>query len=170
MKNKQIKIDKVQEIVTKLGTVKSAALVQYQGLTALDTASLRSRVKSAGGTMEVIKNSLITRALDQIGIKLPQILDGPTAITYCDTDEIAPLKEIDATNKEKDKTSFKYGIYNSQLLTAEELRKFLSLPSKTVLLSQLLGLLNNPLSRLVYSLRFNQTRLVFALKAIADKK
>lgn len=169
MKNKQLKIDKVNQIATDLKSAKSAALFQYQGLNAADTATMRASVKSAGGRLEVTKNSLIIRALEQLGIKLPADLTGPTAITYCDTDEIAPLKELDKINQDKDKTNFKYGIYGGQLLLEEELKKFLSLPSKTVLISQLLGLLNNPLNRLAYALRYNQTRLVLALKAVAEK-
>lgn len=170
MKNKDLKIAKVEEISQRLSAVKSAALVQYQGLSALDIATLRSKIKAAGGTLEVIKNSLLTRALDKIGLKLPEILTGPTAVTYCDTDEIAPLKEIEAVNKAKEKTSFKYGIYNGRLLLTDELAKFLSLPSRSVLLSQLLNNISNPLYRLSYALRYNQTRLVLTLQAIADKK
>ncbi len=170
MKNKQIKIETVDKIAADLQAVKSAALVQYQGLNAADTVLMRSKVKLAGGRLEVTKNSLISRALEKIGIKLPEELTGPTAITYCDTDEIAPLKEIETINKSKEKTSFKYGIYNGQLLSVDELKKFLSLPSKSALIVQLLGDLQNPLRRLSYALRYNQTRLVLALKAVAEKQ
>ncbi|PIU73638.1 50S ribosomal protein L10 [Candidatus Shapirobacteria bacterium CG06_land_8_20_14_3_00_40_12] len=169
MKNKTIKIDKVEAIAKRLNGSKSAALLQYQGLSAGDISTLRDKVKTAGGQVEVIKNSLISRALEKIGIKLPEILTGPTAITFCDTDEIAPLKEIDAVNKSKEKTTFKYGIYGGKLLLIDELKKFLSLPSKSALISQLLGGLKNPLQRLAYAMRYNQTQLVLTLKALADK-
>ncbi len=170
MKNKTIKIDKVETIAKRLSESKSAALLQYQGLSAGDISTLRDKVKATGGQIEVIKNSLISRALEKIGIKLPEILTGPTAITFCDTDEIAPLKEIDAVNKSKEKTTFKYGIYGGKLLLVDELKKFLTLPSKSALISQLLGGLVNPLQRLAYAMRYNQTRLVLALKAISEKK
>jgi len=169
MKNKIIKIAKVDAIAKRLGESKSAALLQYQGLTAGDIGILRAKIKATGGTLEVIKNSLISRALTKIGIKLPQELIGPTAITFCDTDEIAPLKEIEQINKAKEKTEFKYGIFSGKLLLIDELKKFLSLPSKSALIGQLLGGLKNPLERLSYALRFNQTRLVLTLKALTDK-
>lgn len=170
MKNKIIKSEKVDVIAKSLTEAKSAALLQYQGLTAGDVSTLRAKVKSAGGSMEVIKNSLITRALAKLGITLPETLTGPTAITFCETDEIAPLKEIDLVNKAKEKTTFKYGIYGGKLLLADELKKFLTLPSKSALIGQLLGGLINPLQRLAYAMRYNQTRLVLALKAISEKK
>jgi large subunit ribosomal protein L10 len=166
---KQQKIDKVDQVAQKLSDAKSAALVQYQGLTAADISSLRDQIKQTGGVMEVVKNTLITRALEKIGITLPEDLTGPTAIAYCETDEIAPLKEIDKVNKEKDKTSFKYGIYDKQLLSLDQLKQFLSLPSKTTLIAQFIGGLANPLVRLTYAMRYNQTRLVLALKAISEK-
>ncbi len=163
------KIARVEEVAQDLSQAKSAALIQYQGLSADDIARLRDQVKQTGGRLEVVKNSLISRALEKIGISLPQPLTGPTAIAYCQTDEIAPLKEIDKVNKDKEKTSFKYGVYNRQLLALDQLKQFLSLPSKTNLLAQFVGGLANPLIRLVYSLRYNQTRLVLALKAISQK-
>lgn len=164
------KIEKVDEVVKRLSDAKSAALVQYQGLSAADTSTLRSKVKDAGGSLEVIKNSLITRALEKLGLKLDQDLTGPTAIAFCENDEIAPLKEIDAVNKDKEKTSFKFGIYDKKLLSVDELKKFLSLPSKSTLIAQFIGGLKNPMQRMVYAMRFNQQQLVLTLKALADKQ
>jgi len=169
MPNRQ-KIDKVSEVVTKLTNAKSAALIQYQGLDAAGVTALRDKVKANGGLIEVTKNSLIFRALLKMGITLPEELNGPTAIAYSNTDEIAPLKEIDAVNKAKEKTSFKYGVYAGKLLSADDLKKFLSLPSKSTLIAQLVGSLKNPVQRLAYSMRYNQQRLALALKAVADKK
>jgi len=163
------KVEKVDQVVKKLSESKSAAFIQYQGLTAGDVSTLRAKVKDLGGSIEVVKNTLITRALDKIGLSLPETLTGPTAIVYCDTDEIAPLKEIDTINKDKEKTSFKYGIYDKKILSMDELKRFLSLPSKSTLIAQFIGGLKNPLQRMVYAMRYNQTQLVLTLKALADK-
>jgi large subunit ribosomal protein L10 len=167
--NKTNKINQVEQVSKSLTSAKSAALLQYQGLTASDVSALRDKVRASGGRLEVIKNSLITRALSKIGISLPTTLVGPTAIAFSDQDEIAPLKEIETINKSKEKTFFKYGIFGGKLLSADDLTKFLSLPSKSTLIAQLLGGLKNPLERLVYAMRYNQTRLVLTLKAISNK-
>ena len=164
------KIEQVDQVVKKLTEAKSAALIQYQGLNAGDISQLRADIKEVGGSMEVVKNSLISRALAKIGIKLPQTLTGPTGIAYCNDDEVASLKEIDKVNKAKEVTSFKYGIYDKKLLSVDELKAFLSLPSKSALISQLLGGLVNPLQRLAYALRYNQTQLALTLKALSEKK
>lgn len=166
----QTKIDQIADITAKLEQAKSAALIQYQGLNAADIASLRDNVRAKGGRIEVVKNSLIARCLNNLGINLPEPLVGPTAITFCNEDEVAPLKEIDKVNKTQDFITFKYGVYDKKLLSFNEVKQFLSLPSKSTLYGQLLGALTNPLQRLAYSMRYNQTMLALALKAAAEKK
>lgn len=168
MSNQQ-KIDVVSKVAQQITDAKSAALIQYQGLDADGITTLRDQVKSQGGLIEVTKNSLIFRALLKLGITLPQELTGPTAVVYCNSDEIAPLKAVDAVNKSKEKTSFKYGIYDGKLLSLDELKKFLSLPSKSALIAQFIGGLKNPMQRMVYAMRYNQTQLVLTLKAISEK-
>ncbi len=163
------KIQQVDQVAEKLATAKSAALIQYQGLNAADITDLRSKIKSTGGKLEVVKNTLITRALAKLNLTLPEILTGPTGIAYCHDDEVAPLKEINQVNKNYDFITFKYGLYNQKLLSSDELKKFISLPSKSTLLTQLVGNLVNPLQRLSYSLRYNQTKLALTLKAVANK-
>lgn len=166
----QTKIDQIADITAKFEQAKSSALIQYQGLNAADIASLRDNVRAKGGRIEVVKNSLIARSLSQLGINLPEPLVGPTAITFCNEDEIAPLKEIDKVNKTQDFITFKYGVYDKKLLNFSEIKQFISLPSKSALFGQLLGALTNPLQRLSYSMRYNQTMLALALKAVAQKK
>ena len=163
------KIEKVSQVVENLKNSKSVALVQYQGLSANDIAELRAKIKETGGSMEVVKNTLITKALQEIGINLPETLVGPTSLTYCYDDEVGPLKEIDKINKAKEITSFKYGVYEGKLLLQDELTSFLNLPSKSTLYAQLVGGLVNPLQRLMYVFKFNQTQLVLTLKAISEK-
>lgn len=164
------KVAQVEDVAKKLTEAKAAALVQYQGLNAADIADLRDQIRQKGGMMEVVKNTLLTRALVKLGITLPEPLTGPTAVTYCNEDEIAPLKEIEKVNKAKDVTAFKYGVYEKKLLSVDELKRFLNLPSKSTLIAQFVGGLVNPLQRLVYAMRFNQTQLVLTLKAIAEKQ
>ena len=166
----QKKVDEVAKVAQQITDAKSVALIQYQGLDAAGITGLRDKVKANGGLIEVTKNSLIFRALLKLGIALPEELEGPTAIVYSNTDEVAPLKEVDAVNKAKEKTSFKYGIYAGKLLSLDELKKFISLPSKSQLIAQFIGGLKNPLQRMVYAMRYNQTQLVLTLKAISEKK
>ncbi len=163
------KIEKVLEITQNIKKASSVVLFQYQGLTASDLAALRAKVKENGGVIEVIKNSLLSRAINQLGIKLPTELIGPTAVVFCQKDEITPLKEIEKIRQDKEVIEFKYGIYEQKLLTIDQIKTLINLPSKSILLSQLTNNLINPLQRLIYTLSYNQTQLILALKMVTTK-
>jgi len=165
----QAKVFALEDLIEKIKTAKSAALIDYQGLTANQITDLRRKVKEAGGKIQVFKNTLITRALAQLGIELDQPLQGPTALVFANEDETAPLKIIDQSVKEIEKPEFKLGIFNQRLLSLEELKRLVGLPSKEALIAQFAGGLANPLSRLINSLNFNQRKLVLVLNQIAEK-
>ncbi len=167
----QAKIAQVEDLAKRLGEAKSAALVQYQGLNAAGISSLRDEIRTSGGVMEVAKNSIIERAFEKAGAPLPEELTGPTAITFSNSDELASLKAFEKVESIKDAVvSFKYGYFEGKLLAQEELKKFLSLPSKSQLYAQLLGGLQNPLQRLMYAAKYQQTQFALVIKALADKK
>ncbi len=166
----QAKIQQVEDLAQKLSQAKSAALVQYQGLNAGEIEKLRDAIRTSGGVMEVVKNTILTRVFTKAGASLPEELTGPTAIAFSNQDEIASLKEFQKITKEKDGLKFKYGFFEGKLLSSNELQTLLSLPSRTALLAQLIADLQNPLQRLVAAGRYQQTQLALTLKALADKK
>ncbi len=164
------KINQLEDLYKKLTVARSAALVQYQGLNADGITKLRNEIKQAGGVMEVAKNTILQRVFEKAGATIPETLSGPTAIAFSNTDELAPLKAFEKMAKEKEVLTFKYGFYEGKLLSSTELKSFLSLPSKSQLYAQLLAGLSNPLQRLVYAGKYQQTQLALTLKALADKK
>jgi len=166
----QTKMFAVEDLVGKLKTAKSAALIDYQGLDAEQTAELRKKIKKAGGFMEVIKNTLISRSLAKLGIALDSPLEGPTAVVLANEDEIAPIKAVAEVAKEFKKPEFKFGVYEGKKLALEDLKRFVDLPPKEVLLSQIVGCLANPFSRMIGSLKSNQTKLVLVIKEISKSK
>ncbi|MBU2592738.1 MAG: 50S ribosomal protein L10 [Patescibacteria group bacterium] len=166
----QAKIFAVDDFSEKLKSAKSAALIDYQGLSGEQLAKLRKKVKEAGGVIEVIKNTLISRGLTKAGIYSDQPLTGPTAVVFANEDEIEPLKIIRQSAQVLQKPEFKFGIYNGQILSLEKLQKFVDLPGKETLLARFVGGLANPLSRLVYGLNFNQIKLALTLKEIGNRK
>jgi len=167
---KQSKIYEVENLKALMEGSKSAALVDYQGLTAEQVRALRAKIKELGGSMLVAKNTLLMLALKALGIELPEILTGPTALVVSNEDEIAPLKQIAETKKQFEKPEFKLGLLDGKLLSLTELEEFVSLPGKEALLARFVGGLNNPLSRLAYALNYNQQKLVLTLKELQKSK
>jgi len=148
---KQSKIYEVENLKALIEGSKSAALVDYQGLTAEQIRELRAKIRKEGGSMLVAKNTLLMLALKALGIKLPETLTGPTALVVSNEDEIAPLKEIAETKKQFEKPEFKLGLLGGKLLSLAELEEFVSLPGRKTLLARFVGGLNNPLARLAYA-------------------
>lgn len=168
--SKQSKVYEVEDLTESLKSAKSAALIDYQGLDAAQNNELRQNIKQAGGSMQVAKNTLLTRVLENIGIKLDKKIEGPTALVLAQENQLAPLKAIKNMADELEKPKFKFGILNNELLPFEKIQKLVNLPNKKVLLSMLVNGLNSPLVRLVNALKFNQRKLILVLTQIQQEK
>jgi len=166
----QTKIYTVADLAEKIKSAKSVALIDYQGLTAMQVSDLRDKIREVGGVMEVTKNTFISRAFALAGVKLEENLTGPTALVFANESEITPLKAIAVFARTLEKPQFKLGTYLGKLLTVDDLKRFASLPGRETLYAQLVGGLANPLVRLVGALKYNQTKLVLTIKAISQKK
>jgi len=168
--SKQSKVYEVENLTESLKSAKSAALIDYQGLDASQNNQLRQNIKDAGGSMQVAKNTLITRALEKLNIKLENKLSGPTALVLSKEDLISPLKAVKEMSDELEKPKFKFGLLGEEFLPLEKVKKLVNLPKKKTLHSMLVNGLNAPLVRLINALQFNQRKLVLILKQIAKKK
>lgn len=168
--SKQTKVYEVENLIEKFKSAKSAVLIDYQGLDAGQTTQLRQNINQAGGSMQVAKNTLIKRALENIGIKLDNQIKGPTALVFGLENQIAPLKAIKDMADKVEKPKFKLGILDNQLLSLAQTEKLVNLPDRKVLLSMLVNGLNAPLVNLVNALQFNQRKLVLVLKQISKEK
>lgn len=166
----QAKVYEVENITEKIKSAKAAALIDYQGLDAGQTSQLRQKIKESGGSMQVVKNTLLTLALNNIGVKLEEELQGPTALVLAEENQIAPLKAISQIAEEFEKPKFKFGILDNEFLSSEKIEKLVNLPSKEVLLSMLVNGLHAPMVNLVNALQFNQRKLVLVLKAVSQEK
>ncbi|MBL7078057.1 50S ribosomal protein L10 [Candidatus Shapirobacteria bacterium] len=167
---KQSKIYEVENLKALIEGGKSAALIDYQGLTAEQVRELRFQIKKQGGLMFVAKNTLLMLALKTLGIDLPETLTGPTALVVAYEDEIAPLKKVAETKKRFEKPEFKLGLFQGKLLSLTELERLVALPNKETLLAQFIGGLSNPLFRLAYALNYHQQKFILTLKVITESK
>ena len=85
----------VEDIKTKFETCKSAVLIDYRGLTVEEVTNLRNKFREAGVEYRVLKNTMIRRAVDALGMEgLEPVLEGPTAVAFGMEDAVAPAKII----------------------------------------------------------------------------
>ena len=144
----------VAEIEAYAKEAKSIVLVDYRGLTVSQANELRNDVRSAGGTYKVYKNRLMKIAFDKLGIAFPESdYEGTTAVLFHANDEVAPAKiALDGTKKFNKNLKLKSGFVNGKYFNTEEITAFANIPSREVLLAQLLGLLTNPMRSLAVAI------------------
>lgn len=174
MPNKQ-NIKAVAELVTKLDKVQAIFIADYAGLTVKEQVELRDKVRAAGGSVTVAKNSLLKIAMTDKGYDFASIekeLTGPNLTMLAENDAVAPLKamvEFAKTN-EKNLPKVKAGILGKEVLSMEKVMQLAALPSKNELIAKLLGTLSNPARNMVGILVAPMRSLVYALSAINKKQ
>lgn len=148
-------------------------LVDYQGLSAGDLHVLRANVRAAGGRLLVAKNTLVNVVLKEHGVEgFDATLQGPTAIVLVGEDPVAPAKALTdfAKDHPKDLPAAKGGRLQGSVVGPETLAKIAKLPPREQLLSELIGVLQAPLTQLVGVLSAPQRDLVTVIDNYVSKQ
>ncbi|MCF8036915.1 MAG: 50S ribosomal protein L10 [Desulfobacteraceae bacterium] len=164
-----------QELVSGLherfGRKKILILVDYKGLDVLKINELRTRLRDAGVEFQVVKNTLLTRAAQETDVELiREHFEGPSAVAMSYEDPVVPAKALCGFAKDNDKLEIKAGVMGGSVLDAEAIKRLSELPSREVLLGQVLGTMNAVPGGLVRALANVPERLLYALQAIKDQK
>lgn len=160
----------VEEIKQKIQSAKSLAFVDYRGLTASEDTKMRKAFREAGAEYRVYKNRLMLKALEALGINgCEKYLEGTTAVAFSNSDEVGAAKVICDTIKETNKMEIKFGILSGNVVDGKAIEALAKLPSKEVLIAQLLGMLNAPATNLARVLNAPAQGLAVALNAVAQK-
>lgn len=167
---KQDKIFAVGDITAKIKDAKAVALADYRGITVSQATQLRDKIKSSGGKLQVIKNTLFLRAIRNNNYKIErEKLDGPTIVLFANDDEVSPIKTLATFAKSTEGLlPWKIGFMDGRILSAEELEKLANISSKVDLQTKLVGLLFSQPTRLAYALNYNLQKLVLVLNSIKE--
>ena len=153
------KKQQVAELSELLKGSVSGVIVDYSGITVADDTKLRKELREAGCTYKVVKNTLLSRALKDAGIDgLDNVLEGTTAIAVSADDYVAPARILCGFADKNAKFNVKAGYADGDVLSAEKVNDLAKLPSKEILLAQVL-----------YGLNGNLTKLAIDINAIVEK-
>lgn len=164
------KIETVQNLTEKIGRARALVVADYRGLAHKQLEDLRKVLRGAQADFVVAKNRLLLRALGDQASAFKDSLHDTTAVLFSYGDEAAPLKELVKFFKVAGFGKVKAGLLGAQVLTSAEVSRLASLPSREVLLGQLVRGLSAPIQGLHYALSWNINKLVWALVAIKEKK
>lgn len=170
-----MKLDKKKEITEdlhgRLSKSKLAILTDYKGLDVTTLNTLRRKLREADAEYQVVKNTLLSRASESTGVAaIRDAFKGPSAIALSYADPVAVAKILTDFAKENDKFEIKMGVMDGKSLSPDAVRALSKLPSREVLLGQLLSVMNGVPTSLVRALANVPGRLVNVLQAIRDKK
>ena len=146
--------------------------VSYTGLTVAEISDLRNRLAGAQASCHVLKNALIRKAaeLSQIQCVADFELAGGTAVVSGKGDPAAAAKVIIDFGKSHDKLAPKGAYFEGALLQAGEVNAIAELPSREVLYSMLLGVLQAPSRNLVSLLNAKAATILNVLNAYKEKR
>lgn len=161
----------VEELRQRLDRVNSLYLTEYSGLNVAQISRIRKELRGLDAEFKVVKNNLLKIALKgTYAEELSGYLFGPNAIVSVYKDPVNVAKALTLFMKEMPQLKIKAGFLGKKLISSEEFQKLSTLPSREALIGSFVGILANMPLRLVCALRWNLSRLIWALEAIREKK
>jgi large subunit ribosomal protein L10 len=153
MKKRSEKQQDLDKLKTELAKVSTVILTTFQGITVHDDTKLRRSVQAAGGSYQVVKNTIAERAANGTPAeKLLTNLKGTNSIAYTNTDPVALAKALTKIAKDVPAFQFRAGIVEGRVISIAEIQQLANLPSKDELISKIMFLLNAPAQRIAVAL------------------
>ena len=141
--NLEAKKQVVESIKAKISDSKSVVLVNYKGLTVAEDTELRNEFRKANVEYKVLKNTLIRRAFNELGVdSFDADLNGTTAVAFGSDETGASKIVIDNAKKYDNKLVAKSAYVNGAYVDKKGVEALASIPSKDALYSILTGTLS----------------------------
>jgi large subunit ribosomal protein L10 len=171
----QKKIETVESFSEKFKSSKSIFLADFSGINVADTNTLRRSFRKANVHYFILKNTLAKRSLNNAGIDgLDDVLRGMTAFAFSEDDPIAPIKVIKDFNKgrsrDQNELKIKGCVFEGAVLGPDKIDELSNLPSREVLLAQMIGMLQSPMVKLLGTLKGSGQKLAGVLESLKNQK
>lgn len=166
------KVKAVEEIQALYNASNAIILTDYRGLTVAEITALRRKLREAGGEYHIVKNTLFKRALGDVPPALDELLNGPSAIAFAKEDPVAMTKTLLEFLRDLRKPDIKVkgGYLDGRVFTPQQVVDLSRLPPREVILGQVVGTIQAPLSNLVGTLNGILSEFARTLQALADKQ
>ena len=163
---------KAESIETLKGVFASSGAVvvaHYLGLTVAEMTDLRGKLRKEGATLQVVKNTLVRKALDGAnGEAGDSLFTGPVAIAYA-PDPVSAAKVAVDYAKTNDKFVVTGAVMGAQVLDAKGVGALATLPSLDQLRGKLIGLIQAPATKVAGVLQAPAGQLARVFNAYATK-
>lgn len=165
------KEDLVNDNTDKFKKQKIAVFTDFHGVSVTKLQQLRRQLRKGGAEYKVTRKTLIDRALAEAGISTrTKELKGEIGITFGYEDETGITKVLIKFRKENETFKILGGILGNKILSEKDVVAFSRLPSREILLAQVVGAMQGPIKGLVTVLNGNLRNLVVVLNKIKKNK
>jgi large subunit ribosomal protein L10 len=163
----------IEELTVQLADNANIYLADISGLNAGSTSDLRRACYKANVQLNVVKNTLLTKAMeasDRDFGDLPTVLKGNTSVMYSETGN-APAKVIKAFRKKSEKPLLKGAfIEEAVYLGDDQLDMLVDIKSKEELIGEIIGLLQSPAKNVISALKSGGGTLAGIIKTLSEKE
>lgn len=168
---KQYKVDGVASLVERLKARSNMILTNYSGIQVKDLSKLRKTLRSKNAEYRVVKNTMFKRALKEVGIAgLDDYLKGPVAVAFVNEEFGDVAKALKDFSKDVEKFTFSAGYMGSVVYDQNQIKRIAELPSKEVILSQIMSLINGPARGIAVGTNQIMASLARGIKAVAEAR
>jgi large subunit ribosomal protein L10 len=169
--NKTERQETVQTLTEQLRESPNLYITDFTGLNVLRMTEFRRRLRAAGVTYVVVKNTLALRALAANSVTgLEEHLAGPTGLVLAGQDPISAARVLTDFAKEFEKPAIKIGLVDGRPVTADQVKRLASLPPRNILLSQLAGVMQAPMAQFAGVMNGMLYQMVGALEALRAQR
>ncbi len=161
----------VSEVKERIKTRSNFVLTHYMGSSVSDLELLRRNLKKSSSSYFVVKNSVLKVALDELKLnEFTPLVDSGMGVSICGQDPAVTCKELVEFAKTHDKFKIKGAYLDGSLVTADKVKAIASLPSRAVLLSQVVGGIKSPITGFVLVLAGTLRKFVYCINAIKTER
>ncbi|HET6712485.1 MAG TPA: 50S ribosomal protein L10 [Actinomycetota bacterium] len=167
---KQEKVERVAELKDRIEGSDALLLTEYRGLSVSEITELRRSLAEGGTRFQVVKNTLMRRAVTDAGVaELEVLLEGPSAVAFVEGDPVAAAKSVVDAAKKYPTLVLKGGFMDGKMLSADDAKALASLESREVMLSKIAGLMKSEMSKAAALFVGAQSKFVSLLEAYKEK-
>ncbi|HSE86062.1 MAG TPA: 50S ribosomal protein L10 [Candidatus Binatia bacterium] len=165
------KAETVAFVHEKFKTAKMAIITEYRGLSVAQMTRLRRAIRDASGEYQVIKNTLVRRALKNTAYgSLDRLLDGPNGWVFAYQDPVMLSKALIKFVDDNGKLTIKGGVFEGEFMDPAKVKVLAQMPSKPELQAKLLALIQTPAAQLVRLIQEPGAQVVRLLETLRKGK
>ena len=140
----------VSQLSEKLKNASAGVLVDYKGIDVATDTKLRKELREAGVDYFVVKNTMLRFVTKEVGYDFGEVLNGTTALAVSTEDQMSAARVLVMYSEELKGAalSVKAGLMDGEAIGVATVTAIAKIPSKEVLVAQMLSSLNAPIANL----------------------